>query len=253
MTVEHFSISEIKKNACVLVIGRKKSGKTNTCIDLLKKNGFIDKTGLIINYCEEDNILYKKEFVNATVSKNVNEIQLYKHLYDIGDYVVCDDCFFYKSHKLFETVIDSQDKLRIISLQFPFSIKPELANKIDYIFIQDNYMYPTAFNRLCNYFVNSTTINHKDLCEMTSVAIQKNHTVIVDNQNNKVFLYNIEKNICYPDYEVECKDKLVIEDNYIVEQCCLNIGKDIVEKDIVEEHNANNVGCTNEGYGCIIL
>lgn len=179
MSKIYIDMENIKPNACILILGKREYVKVNECINLFSNQDLQNKEGYIVTYSRNNYHEFKNNFKYSKIRGHLNKDELYSRLQDNNtNYIICDYCLSFKTHDVLESVIECDNKLRIIFLQFPYSIKPELASKIDYILLYNDYSYPTAFTRINQYTNN--TLDEPKFKEMCISTLNNGNFILIN-------------------------------------------------------------------------
>lgn len=267
---KHIDISKFKSNPLVLIIGRKKMGKTTDCINIISKKfrNCMDynSTGYVVgnNDCL---VKFIKKFDNIDGKSKLIIDDLETNLNNDSGYIVCDNYINFRFCDLIEKVSDCNKKLRVVTMDFPFYIKPEIVDKIDYIFIHNTKFY-TIKRKLYNMYGNKLGNFRKFQTILDNLSYGYNCMVIDNsvkegNLTDKVYWYNsynnyrnhssINKIIKQAQDSVDnnVNDKKVVDnkendDTYIINKVDLVNIIDDYYKDNTNDIIEDNKGLTNE-------
>jgi len=164
LELKKFNPQEMKQDSCVLLIGKRRSGKSFCLKDILEFHKDFN-IGLVISPTEISNqffqkfipnILiyeeYKPEIIKKFLDRQIKvtkqrneEVQKYgKSDIDPRAFIILDDCLYdkaWQSDKCIRSIMMNgrhYSILTIITSQAPLGINPALRSQIDYVFIFKN-------------------------------------------------------------------------------------------------------------------
>lgn len=198
LNIKKFDFSNIPSNNVFSILGKRQSGKTNLCMDVIKniktKHHEIIFTHKEELTCEET----LKNLINKqyTMCKNDNF-----HAIGTDSLVLLDDCIISKkinkSCSSFCELLLSGRRLKItaiFTMQYPVVLKPELRVNIDYIFLlaEDNIqnikkIYNT-FGGFFKTFEDFKTIFLELTKDFGAMVITSSYC---NDINNKIFWYKV--------------------------------------------------------------
>ena len=199
--VPFFDFNKIGKYDCIFIIGISQIGKTTLCQQIIQ-HIYPNEIGIIVSPTNMHE--YKDLFKYAIVRKKTTYVDSYQNC----NYIVYDDCIDMSSFHLLENIIKENNMLRIVALQFPYSIPCEILKDINYFFIFIPHMHITSKTRI-NYY----TDNQLDISE--GIALLTNHNCLVY-EKDKVSYYNCITNDNTNDIDYSVKvgntDTVIITD-----------------------------------------
>ena len=221
-TLNRFNMEDLKDDKVVVLIGKRETGKSFLCKDILYRHRNIP-VGTVISGTEEGNGFYGKHvpklFIhneyNTAIVENVmkrqkqvlkqmqKEMTTYKRsTIDPRTFMILDDCLYDSSwakDKLMRLLFMNGRHWKImliITMQYPLGIPPNLRTNIDYVFIlrenivsnrkriYDNYagMFPT-FEVFCQVM---------DQCTENYECLVINNNAKSNKLTDQVFWYKAE-------------------------------------------------------------
>ena len=206
--IENFDINTIKDNESIFIIGRRETGKTHICKQILKtkkymKNGVVfdpkdcDKNPDYKNYRE----IIKNEFIFDEYNPEILEsLFTYKVKHkDNYSFVVLDNCFFNKEHfenKVFRKLVFNSRCYKIfpiITMAYCYKLPQSYISNIEKFFIlqetNDNNLRRIYENIMSNYFEK-----YEDFVEKFRKYTSNGDCMVYDRLNNKLYRYIMSKN-----------------------------------------------------------
>jgi hypothetical protein len=205
VSVKQFDLSNMKPNPSILIIGKRRSGKTTDCVNIINALFRVDmiynSSGYIVG--KSDSLIkFMKNFGSINGAEKLITGDVVKNLDNAEtDYLVMDDCITYKTHNIVETVAKNSKKTRIMTMQYPLYTAPNIVNKIDYIFIHNTEFY-TARKKIYNMYINNKQFiaNFRAFEKVFDQVTEGYDCMVINNTSNsnklvdRVFFYNSMKN-----------------------------------------------------------
>ena len=205
--IENFDINTIEDKETVLIIGRRETGKTDICKQILKTKKYM-KNGVVFDPIDCDkNPVYKSyreiirnEFIFDEYNPEILEsLFTYKEKHkDDYSFVVLDNCFFNKEHfenKVFRKLIYNSRCYKIfpiITMAYYKLPKSYILN-IDKFFIlketNDNNLRRIYENIMSGYFEK-----YENFIEEFKKYTINCDCMVIDRINNKFYRYIMSKN-----------------------------------------------------------
>lgn len=259
LKVSEFDISKMKSNACIFIIGKGRFDTTLDCMNIIdtisaqSSKSPDEYQGYVVG---TKNCLRKfnERFENVTLRNNLNVLELLKHLNNDSDYIVCDNCIGPKSSSIVEQIIKSEKKLRIITMQFPVYVRPDLLHKIDYIFVHNEDFYSNLTKIYKLYINNKSPANEfKRFVEILKGVTVNNNCLVVDNTKKYGSVKDDNLNGIYW-YNALCKNNDKLIDKTIIDLNTPHINKFIEQahrlidnkKPTEDDESKSSIACVTE-------
>jgi hypothetical protein len=233
LKLEKFDMRKIGNDACVVVLGKRASGKSFLVKDLLYNKQHIP-VGTIISGTEEstgffstilprkfihnkydeeiiNNVLKRQKILNKKIMKDK---QMYgKSLVNPSAFVLMDDCLFdsawSKSVNIRSIFMNGRHYkiFYILTMQYPLGIPPDLRTNIDYVFIfRENIVSnrERIFKQFAGMFPNFNVF-----CQVMNSCTENYECLVIDNtsKSNKLedccFWYKADT---HPPFRLGCPE-----------------------------------------------
>jgi len=223
LQLRKFDISEIKDNKVVVLIGKRDTGKSFLCRDILYHHNDIP-VGQVISGTEGANQFYSKiipklfihEEFNTTIIQNIlkrQKMMLEKlregNYCDTRAFLILDDCLYdntWARDKWMRSVFMNgrhYSLLFLLTMQYALGIPPNLRTNIDYIFIlRENYV--SNRKRLYEHYAGMFP-TFEMFCQVMDQCTEDYECLVINNnaKSNKltdcVFWYKAES---HPEFRI---------------------------------------------------
>jgi GTPase SAR1 family protein len=187
---EKFQMKYIRKDAKILIIGKRGAGKSWLCRDILEQLAI--PSGLIISPREKyvpfyENYFPESKILNQFDSASISELLQQQEDNDTNTFLLLDDCMTQKRDCVATNCRDGHHyrTVLILTLQQPLGIRPDIRAAFDYVFLfADNFV--SNQRRLYEHYAR--TITSFDFFQTIFEALTEDyHCMVIDQRNNKIF------------------------------------------------------------------
>lgn len=203
--LKKFDMKKIPKDATVVFIGKRRTGKSTLVKDYLYHNGNQFKAGTIISGTEKMNKFYSKFYpqlfihYKATPEILGNILKAQEKIiisnekksgdsckpHDPYSFLILDDCFgddsWTKDEQITEIFLNGRHyKLNLlIPMQYPLGLGPKLRSNIDYVFLLNQTspkLIRTIYENYCQ-----ANLDFNEFRSVLDLCTENNGALVIDN------------------------------------------------------------------------